>query len=156
MAKSDTSKSSGGLIGVVIVTVLAAGAGVGFGFLLSSQLSAAVEAEPAEKPKPVAKPSIPEGATLVHLKPLVANLAHPKDAWLRMEASLILNEDVEGVSALSLQVADDVVAYLRTTTLAQFESASGFQNLSDDLNDRLRIRAGKDVGEFAIHGLVIE
>ena len=60
------------------------------------------------------------------------------------------------VTLLTGRIAEDIVAYLRTTTLAQFEGASGFQNLVEDLDERVRLRGGKDVRELAVHGVVIE
>jgi flagellar FliL protein len=155
-AKSGDGGSSGGLIGVLVVTLLAVAAGGGFGFFLSGNLKAPVEAKPVEKAKIEEKPSVPKGAKLVELKPMIANLADPKDAWMRIEATLVLQGEVEGAEALGVKIAEDIVAYLRTTTLAQFEGASGFQNLIEDLDERVRLRGGKDVRELAVHGVVIE
>jgi flagellar FliL protein len=158
MAKAAKSGdgNSGGLAGVVIVTILALAAGAGFGFFLAGSIKPHAEAKGVEPPKPEVKINVPPHAKLVELKPIIANLAEPKDAWMRIEATLVLQGEVEGAEALGAKIAEDIAAYLKTTTLAQFEGASGFQNLIEDLDDRVRLRGGKDVRELAVHGVVIE
>ena len=158
MAKAGKSGdgNSGGLVGVILVTILALAAGAGFGFFLAGTMKPPAEAKAVEPPKPEAKTNVPANAKLVQLKPIIANLAEPKDTWMRIESTLVLQGEVEGAEALGTKIAEDIAAYLRTTTLAQFEGASGFQNLIEDLDDRVRLRGGKDVRELAVHGVVIE
>ena len=57
---------------------------------------------------------------------------------------------------LAAQIAEDIVAYLRTVSLAQIEGASGFQHLREDLNDRVRVRSGGKVRDLVIQSLVVE
>jgi flagellar FliL protein len=92
----------------------------------------------------------------VELAPIVANLAEPKDAWIRIEASILVDNSLQGADAVAAELAEDVVAYLRTTTLSQFEGASGFQNLREDLKDRAMIRDRDRIKDLVIHGVVIE
>lgn len=157
--RKEESKSGGGLIGLVIVTLLAAVTGGGFGFYIYGQVNAspaaptlAPEAHKAEEPKP----SIAGDSKLVELAPIVANLAEPRDVWMRVEASILVEGTPQGVDVLSRQVSEDIVAYLKTATLAQFEGASGFQNLREDLLDRARVRDGEHIKDLIIHGIVVE
>jgi flagellar FliL protein len=154
----EEKKSSGGIAGILIVTLLAAGGGGGFGLHLSGSLK---EKEPppqkdAASKKEDEKPKVAADTILVEMTPIIANLAEPKSAWIRIEASLVVGRELEGVQALSGKIAEDITAYLRTTTLAQFEGGSGFQNLREDLNERARLRGGKDVKELVVHGVVVE
>jgi len=154
----DEPKSSGGIAGILIVTLLAAGGGGGFGFYLSGSLK---EKEPPKKAaqaatKDEAKPNPAAGTRLVEMTPIIANLAEPKTAWIRIEASLVIDRELEEVQALIGKIAEDITAYLKSTTLAQFEGGSGFQNLREDLNERARLRGGKDVKEVVVHGVVVE
>jgi flagellar FliL protein len=161
MAKAAQSgeekKSSGGLVGIVIVTLLAAGAGGGLGFYLSGNLK---EKEPPKKAaaskKEEEKPKVAVGTRLVEMTPIIVNLAEPKTAWIRVEASLVIDRDLEEVQALMGKISEDITAYLRSTTLSQFEGGSGFQNLREDLNERARLRGGKEIKELVVHGLVVE
>jgi flagellar FliL protein len=160
MAKSEQGgekKSSGAFLGLVMVTLLAAGGGGGFGFYLSGSLKGnEAAAKPAAAPKAGEKPSVPSGAKIVEMAPIIANLAEPKSAWMRIEASLVIDGELEGAPALAGKIAEDIVAYLKTMSLAQFEGGSGFQNLREDLNERARVRGGSQVREIVIHGVIVE
>lgn len=162
MAKAARSgeekKSSGGITGILIVTLLAAGGGGGLGFYLSDFLK---NEEPPKKAaqaakKDEAKANPAAGARLFEMAPIIANLAEPKTSWIRVEASLLIDKEVEEVQALIGKIAEDITGYLKSTTLAQFEGGAGFQNLREDLNERARLRGGKDVKEVIIHGVVVE
>lgn len=158
MAKSakGEKKGSGAILGIAIVTLLAVGAGGGFGFYLSGNLKTPADAHPAKPAHAEEKLKVPSGAKLVELAPIIANLAEPKNAFVRIEGSLVLEGEVEDAAALGSKISEDIVAYLKTTSLAQFEGASGFQYLREDLNDRARVRGGKEVRELVIHGMVVE
>lgn len=163
MAKAAKDKSAGGgsggaLIGFVIVTLLAAGVGVGFGlFVYGSFASKQAGKSAAEAPKAEEKkPAMAANARLVELAPIVVNLAEPRDAWMRIEAAILVEGAPEGVEVLSRSISGDIAAYLKTATLAQFEGASGFQNLREDLADRARMRDSKHIKDLVIHGMVIE
>jgi flagellar FliL protein len=154
--KSGEKKGSGAVGGILVVTLLCAGGGAGFGFFLSGSLEHPKEAKAHAAHEVPAKLNVPSTVRLVELQPIIANLSEPKTAWMRVEAALVIEGEVEGVDALAGKIAEDVVAYLKTTTLAQFEGASGFQNLREDLNDRARVRGGSQVRELVIHGVVVE
>jgi len=163
MAGAQGKKGTGGLVGLVVVTLLAIACGAGFGFFLSSELKAeadAAKAKPAGKAEVAQKveprPMVPASAKLVELAPIVTNLAEPKDAWIRVEASILVDNGLVGADGIAAQLAEDIAAYLRTTTLSQFEGASGFQNLRDDLRDRAMIRDQEHIKDLVIHGVVIE
>ena len=167
MAKTDTKsegKGGGGLVGVVIVTVLALACGAGFGFYIDAQLKARAVAStqekveaPAGSPGPAAPaPAASPTARLVALAPIVANLSEPANAWMRVEASILVDGTEAGSEVLAAQLAEDILAYLRTTTLAQFEGASGFQNLREDFRDRAAIRDPARIKDIVIHGVVVE
>jgi flagellar FliL protein len=146
------------MAGILIVTLLAAGGGAGLGFYLSDFLK---KEEPSKKAaqaakKDEAKSNPATGARLIEMTPIIANLAEPKSSWIRIEASLLVDKEVEEVQALIGKISEDITGYLKSTTLVQFEGGSGFQNLREDLNERARLRGGKDVKEVIIHGVVVE
>lgn len=161
-AEAVSKGGGGGLIGFLLATLIAVAVGAGFGFFLDSHLKSSAKVQPAPeaetakpaaaKPAPVVSPT----AKLVPLVPVVANLAEPKDAWIRVEASILVDGEIVGIELLAARLAEDFVAYLRTTTLSQFEGASGFQNLRDDLVDRAAIRDQQIIKDVIIHGVVIE
>jgi len=163
VANTDASsggKGEGGLVGFLIVTAIALVVGGGFGFFLDGHLKSGTkpvevqEAEPGRTAKP--KAVLSSNDKLVALAPVVANLAEPSDTWIRIEASILVGADTQGADTLAAKLAEDFVAYLRTATLNQFEGASGFQNLRDDLKDRARIREPDRIKDVIVHGVVIE
>lgn len=165
MAKKDAKKEGkakgGGLIGLILVTVLALGFGAGFGYFLDGQMKGGAEAKAAAKPEEHAaqegaKATLASASKLVTMAPIVANLAEPKDAWIRIEASILVEGLDIGADVLAAQLAEDFVAYLRTATLVQFEGPSGFQNLREDFKDRATIRDREHIKDVVVHGVVIE
>jgi flagellar FliL protein len=163
-ADAEGGKGGGGLIAFAIITVFALGLGAGFGAVLANMLTAPVavaeapaKSEEAEATGPkTAVQSVDATAKLVAMTPIVVNLAQPQDVWMRIEASLLVQGIDFGADVLAGQVAEDFVAYLRTSTLAQFEGPSGFQNLREDFIDRAKIRDPEHVKDVIIHGVVIE
>lgn len=153
-------KGGGGLIGLVVVTLLAVGCGAGFGFYLDGKIKSAAVAKASEKAKePVQEEqvsTVPSTAQLVALAPIVVNLAEPRDAWIRIEASILVDGMSQGADDLAAQLAEDMVAYLRTTPLRQFEGPSGFQHLREDFVDRATIRDRVHIKDVIIHGVVVE
>lgn len=163
MAKAAKEKKEGGgagglIAGFAVVTLLAAAVGGGFGFYVYGNFGGAEGQKPqAEAQKPEDKtPTIPSNTRLVDLAPIIVNLAEPRDVWMRVEASLLVEGSWEGVDVLSRHVSEDIAAYLKTASLAQFEGASGFQNLREDLRDRARVRDSERVKDLIIHGIVVE
>ena len=77
---------------------------------------------------------------------------------MRIEASLLVARRVEEESRCSSRQDQPRTSWpiSRPRSLAQFEGASGFQNLREDLNDRARVRGGEHVKELIIHGVVVE
>lgn len=162
-AEAVSKGGGGGLIGFLLATLIALAVGAGFGFFLDGHLKSGgpkvEQASEAETKKPAAAkpaPVVSATAKLVPLVPVVANLAEPKDAWIRVEASILVDGEIVGIDVLAARLAEDFVAYLRTATLSQFEGASGFQNLRDDLVDRAAIRDQQIIKDVIIHGVVIE
>ncbi|MFA5950129.1 MAG: flagellar basal body-associated FliL family protein [Hyphomicrobium sp.] len=155
--KPKAKSGGGGIVGLLVVTLLAAGGGSGFGFFLHNQLVAANANRPPEAPKAADEhTAIPVLSKLVPLDPIVANLAAPADAWMRIEATMVVENMEKGAEKLASKVGEDIAAYLKTTTLAQFEGPSGFQNLREDLLDRAKIRDGVHIKDLVIHGIVVE
>jgi flagellar FliL protein len=163
VAKSGGNKESkgGGIVGLIVVTLVALGFGAGFGFFLDGQLKNTAENKSADTDKDTKateapNANLPASGKIVAMAPIVANLAQPTDAWIRIEASILVDGMVQGSDALAAQLAEDILAYLRTSALSQFEGPSGFQNLREDLMDRATIRDRDHIKDIIIHGVVVE
>ena len=91
------------------------------------------------------------------LPPIVTNLASPERTWIRLEASLVVDGDQTAeANVLVAQIAEDIVAFLRTVALVQIQGASGFQHLREDLNDRVPVRSGGKVRDLVIQSMIVE
>ena len=88
---------------------------------------------------------------------ITANLAQPKTTWIRLEASLVVKQDLgPEADVLASKMAEDIVGFLRTVTMEQIAGPSGFQHLREDLNDRVRVRSEGKVSELIIQSLILE
>jgi flagellar protein FliL len=160
------AKKSSPLAFIAALLILT-GMGVGLGGLMGLQLSSLIETageaearagkEGGRSPAQAAKGRYPANANLRPLAPIVTNLASPERTWIRLEASLVMDGDhAAEANALTAQITEDIVAFLRTVALVQIQGASGFQHLREDLNDRVRVRSGGKVRDLVVQSLIIE
>lgn len=144
------------VLAVVVLTLLAAGGG---GFLGLQMFNIVQNTAPAKaKPEAVAHAPPYAGDLVVHeLQPMLANLASPENAWIRVQAALVFSKkDVPEPDQTAAQITDDLVAYLKTLSAAQLQGASGLQHLREDLNDRAAIRSDGHVREVVIETMVVQ
>jgi flagellar FliL protein len=114
------------IIAIAILTLVAVGAGAVTGFHLLVTAERAVDAKKSVTPPPVAS-TYAGSARLRKLSPIVTNLAAPANNWARVEASMvteIMNEEEAGI--LAAHISEDIVAYLRSASVSQFEGPAGF------------------------------
>jgi flagellar protein FliL len=144
-------------VAMLIVTALAAASGGLYGFRFAST---GLEEEPAKTAGGEQKPSaarLAANSRLLDLPPIVTNLGSPQETWIRLEASLLLDPKAPPPPApLGAQIADDILAFLRTTSLSQIQGPAGLQSLRDDLNERVAIRSGGIAKELVIRTLVVQ
>jgi flagellar protein FliL len=94
---------------------------------------------------------------MIDLPPIVTNLGAPQDLWVRLETSMIFDPvAVAHPDALAAEIANDLLAYLRTVSVSQIQGPIGMQNLRQDINERAAIRSGGAVKELVIRTLVIQ
>jgi flagellar protein FliL len=145
------------IIAMLIVTVLAGASGGFYGLRVAPPGSERHEKEAHADQKPAAEASLPANSGLFDLPPIVTNLSVPQDTWIRLEASLVLDEKATPhPEALGAQISGDILAFLRTTTLTQIQGIAGLQNLRQDLNERVAIRSNGAVKELVIRTLVLQ
>lgn len=156
--KEERSSPAAFVFGVVLLTGFAIGCGA---FLASQSVSETrsqvLRLERRSQSGPASNLTYSTHARLRNLKPMVTNLSSPKEAWIRLQASLVLSaEPMEDVDILASHIEEDMLAYLRTLTVAQIEGAVGLQHLREDLNERVRMRSKGDVREIILESLVIQ
>jgi flagellar FliL protein len=141
---------------IAILTLIAVGAGAVVGLQLIATAERVVDAKKNVTPPPVAS-SYAGSARLRKLSSIVTNLAAPANNWARVEASMVTESlDDEEAGILAAHISEDIVAYLRSASVAQFEGARGLQHLRDDLTERANVRSSGKVRELIIETLVIQ
>ena len=153
---SDAKKPAGkgGLvITVATLTVLAA---VGGG--LVGKLVGGAHAVPSPAASETGKP-LPYAADIEvrELPAIVTNLAQPEEARVRIQVAMVYpKKGVENAALLGARINDDIVAFLKTLTVAELQGPSGLQALREDLNERAAVRSDGKVREIIIEALVVQ
>ena len=62
----------------------------------------------------------------------------------------------EANDVLAGEIRQDILAYLRTVSLAQIQGPSGLLHLREDLNERVQIRSKGAVKELVIQALIVQ
>ncbi len=149
-AKPATSKKSA--LEIIVVTLVSAALGAAAAYS-PFQFFPGKTGEPHSEQSSLATAP----PNVFHLPPLVTNLASPTDTWIRLEASLVIDtRSMTHPEVVSIEIAGDFLAYLRTLTASQLEGAVGLQNLRQDLFERAAIRSGGKVTELIVRTLVIQ
>ena len=144
------------IVVMAILTLIAVGAGALAGLHLLATAERVADARKNTAPPPVAS-NYAGSARLRRLSPIVTNLAAPANNWARVEASMVtesLSDEDAGI--LAAHISEDIVAYLRSASVSQFEGARGLQHLRDDLTERANVRSSGKVRELIIETLVVQ
>lgn len=143
-------------IAMLIVTALAAASGAVYGLRVAEPGLEHPDKGTSAEEKPVGV-SLEANSRLFDLPAIVTNLGSPQETWIRLEASLLFDpKAAPQPEALGAEIAGDILAFLRTTSLSQIQGAAGLQNLRDDLNERVAIRSGGSVKQLVIRTLVVQ
>lgn len=155
----------GFIVPLVVLTLLAGGGGVVVGKQIVS-MAGAKPAEAAEgkageaaegKPAAVAANVPIAASSLKELNPVVTNLAAPDGAWVRLQTAIVYDKkDAPQIDVLAATIGDDILAFVKTLTVAQLQGANGLQQLREDLNERAALRSDGHVREVLIETLVIQ
>lgn len=155
LAKGNDLSFWGWLGTVVVCTIIAAGVGTGLGLTLVGKISAAEQKHVV----PVSGPAPKYGAdtSIIDLPPVITNLADPPNDWVRVQASIVYDSKaVAKPQVLAAKVSEDILAYMKTVTLAQIGGASGLEHLREDLNERASIRSDGHIRELIIQAVVVQ
>ncbi len=183
-AENDAANASGGsmvsfIVAIAILTLMSAVAGFATGGFLIETPAPEAKADKAANAKKTgsakpgvqgkqtsddhAKPAGDEGLEsayaieIIDLKPIVTNLANPPKTWVRIEASIALVSTYDGdKNLLSTTIAEDLLMFTRTLTLASLAGSSGIAHYKEDISERARVRSDGAVKQVLLRMLVIE
>jgi flagellar FliL protein len=142
---------------VLGLTLVAGGVGFWGGLQILSSAERTIRGKTAEPSGLLGEMQHGANPNLKVLTPIVANLAGSPPVWIRIESSLVFRDEIPGdADGLAVRITEDIVGFLRTLSVKDIEGATGFQHLSEDLNDRVRVRSDGRVRELIIQGLIVE
>jgi flagellar protein FliL len=178
MAGASKERNTGGVIAVLLLTLLGGGAGAGFAMLVAgADLTTVASMKEGGKPEADGKQGaasdkgkpradkhpetcggeVTSGDSVVALPPVLSNLAMPTSRWLRLEASVVLGDGVKTLDDVQRnRISQDMLARVRTLHLGEIEGRDGLLNLKTDLHDLVRLRTGQEIKEIIINGMIIE
>jgi flagellar protein FliL len=157
------------ILPIILLTLVAGGGGFAFGSVMvvmkaapavphevgAGPEQAAIPEEGAAAPKPEDAPV--KGAVVRQLTPIVTNLLAPKEAWIRLEVSVVIKpEKAQEQDIIAVESGDKILGLLRTVSLAQIDGPSGLLHLREDLNDLLRGDDHGPVSQVLINSMVVE
>ncbi len=171
-------KGSGGLIALVVLTLIAAGAGAAHGlqtftaFLGAGGAKHEAAAETSAKPAPAhgeaapahgaapaaaAPVKLPSKIVTRDLAPVITNIVMPPDMWVRLEATIIYDQaEVSNPEVTMTEISGDILGFLRSMTLRELQGADGLMFLRQDLKERVLLRTQGKVRDFVIQALVVQ
>lgn len=176
----------GGVIALVLLTLVAAGAGAAHGlqmykFIESSAPPPKVESDAAPAPaagghgapaapaahggghgapepeKAAMKVKLPSKLVTRDLQPLITNIAMPPDLWVRLEATIVYDQaEIDNPEVMMTELSGDLLGYLRTLTLREIQGSDGLMFLRQDLKERVALRTQNKVRDIVIQTLVVQ
>ena len=130
--------------------------GLGAGWLGAGILVPAPEAPP--EPPPVAEEAaldaLPSAVAVVNLEPILTNLADPNGAWARLELAAVFGTEPTREAAETVHAY--ALAYLRSTTLRQIATPSGYLFLRTDLARRAAALTDGAVTDVLVRTFIVE
>ncbi|NBJ11004.1 flagellar basal body-associated FliL family protein [Microvirga arsenatis] len=146
------------LITLGLLTLLSALIGGGFGLLMVSGIEKRVEEKYKALPqKDEAASPYSGNIAIKRLAPVVTNLMGSTSDWVRVEASIVFKADgAQNPDVLAGETRQDVLAYVRTLSLAQIQGPSGLLHLREDLNERVRLRSKGVIQELVLETLIVQ
>jgi flagellar FliL protein len=145
---------------VAVLTLIALGGSWFVGKMIApAPASPAAAAPEAAAEHGAAKPKAGEhgaGAPsrIKDLEPILTNLAYPTESMVRLEMSIVFRDAVDGAIATAIQ--QDILAYMRTTSIQQIQGPRGFSYLHDDLKERALLRSQGKVADLVFRTFIIE
>lgn len=154
------ASGKGSVLGLIVPLLALTAAAGGGGALVGMQIGAAVRAAAVHDPQPqgLGLDGSRVGTSAVkELAPIVTNLASPDGSWVRLQTAIVYDKsESQQIDVVAAKIGDDILAFVKTLTLAQLEGASGLQHLREDLNERASVRSDGRVHELMIEMLVVQ
>ncbi len=154
MAASDEKPSllMGTIVPMLVLTLVAGGGGALIGTQIVSALHAGAVPAKAEAVAPSATTQ-----TVKELAPIVTNLSYPDGSWVRLQTAMVYDKsEVPQADVMAARIGQDILAFVKTLTMAQLQGATGLQSLREDLNERASLRSDGHVRELMIEMLVVQ
>lgn len=158
----ENQRSSGFVAALVLLTLIGGGAGAGLAKYVADYTEEEVHGRLRQQQSFTETLPFSPSTRLQTLEPLVTNLASPQDAWIRLQASILLEDDPDGdVGVLKKKVEDDFLGYMRTLTLSHLEgdrfaaSSRRSHRARSDTHQRSGERSHSGIGGYSMSRLLV-
>lgn len=141
-----------------LLTALSALIGGGFGIVMTSNIEKRIEAKyKAASEKVVVVSPYAGDIAIRKMLPIVTNLSGTGSDWVRLESSMVYKTGLDmNPDVVAAEIRQDMLAYLRTLSLAQIQGPSGLLQVREDLNERAQLRSKGAVQEIVVETLVVQ
>jgi flagellar FliL protein len=134
---------------------------IGFGGFVGLQLAAAPKKDQGDKVvaehAPAHHDAAKKNSNMLELPTIVVNLTEPADTWVRIRAAIVFEDKaIAKPEVLAAEIAEDILGFMKTLSVAQIGGPSGLMHLREDLNERAVIRSDGKVRELIIENLVVQ
>ncbi len=161
-APSESAQTKRGSLAWILtlglLTLLSALIGGGFGVVMTSNIEKRIEEKYKAASEKVVVASPYTGEIAVRkVAPIVTNLSGAGNDWVRLETSIVYKTGQEvNPDVMATETRQDILAYMRTLSLAQIQGPSGLLHVREDLNERAKIRSKGIIQEVVIETLVVQ
>jgi len=158
MSADGATRSGPGLVAVLaafgMMTLLSVAGGGGLAWLVHLKAEKDKAHAAADKG---AEAAPPEAKVVIKALPtILTRLAGTNAPWLRLNLALVLPKSMPDQDRLAEQVAEDVLAFLRTIGPEAMVGNASFDLLRADLREILKLRTKGAAQDVFIRGLLLE
>lgn len=144
-----------------ILTIIAGGSGAGFAAIWlkmepTQSIGVLKPVEPQHEAVLSAPSRFPSDAIEVALDPIITSFGPDEKSKVRLEISMISSKAAASSAVLKKELVEDIIAFVKGSSMEDISGARGFQNLREDLDDRARIRGRGNIFGLLIGGFVVE
>jgi len=102
-------------------------------------------------------PGKPPEWVIRQMPTIVTNLIEPQNVWIRLDLHVrVASKSMSIFEDRRALIADDILAYLRSTAIEELEGGLGLLALRSEILDRFHFRMGNDISNIMITTFVVQ
>jgi flagellar FliL protein len=141
---------------VAILVGAGGGAALGYFVIPDGAATPAKQVSEVSEARGPATGRFPNDALEIPIPPVIVDLISEPRTKVRLDLSIIAAHGTPETGSLKNEVREDVIAFLKGSSVNDIQGVRGFQNLREQLDDRAKIRGRGAILGLLIGGLVLE